>query len=103
MKYLSLEDIKSDLAWLQEHGGNDIPLREIAERMEFLIPAADVAPVVHGRWESDHGIPIQWDKYNPGCPAGSSYCSVCGEWLTASDEYASVGRYCPNCGAKMDL
>ena len=49
------------------------------------IPAADVAPVVHGRW-GDNGIP------------GSmlSGCSVCG--FTCG---APSFRYCPNCGAKM--
>ncbi len=32
----------------------------------------------------------------------SCFCSACGEWLSGSDEYAVKGRYCPNCGAKMD-
>ena len=51
-------------------------------------PAADVAPVVHGRW--------YWAK------DGHCKCSVC-------EQYATVKRlvvktnYCPNCGAKMDL
>ena len=50
------------------------------------IPAADVAPVVHGRWD-EHGK-----------------CIVCGGhapfWCMASTYYTS--QYCPNCGAKMD-
>ena len=46
------------------------------------VPAADVAPVRHGRW-INHG----W----------STVCSECGE------DYAFAKRnYCPNCGAKMD-
>ena len=50
------------------------------------IPAADVAPVVHGGW-IDNGIP------------GSmlSGCSECG--FTCG---AYSFKYCPNCGAKMD-
>lgn len=53
------------------------------------IPAADVAPVVHGRWE-------------PGNPI----CPVCG-----GDKFKDLDAdiwcdwqpdYCPNCGAKMD-
>ena len=50
------------------------------------IPAADVAPVVHGRWV-DNGIP------------GSmlSGCSVCGFTCGAYSFF-----YCPNCGARMD-
>jgi len=50
------------------------------------IPAADVAPVVHGRWV-DNGI------------SGSmlSGCSVCGFSCGAFSF-----SYCPNCGAKME-
>ena len=36
-----------------------------------------------------------------GCPNASVWCSNCGEWLTASDEYWITGRFCPNCGMKM--
>lgn len=57
------------------------------------IPAADVAPVVHGRWRALR-------KYD----ARRTYrCSVCGRTIRLSlaidiNEYAP---YC-NCGAKMD-
>lgn len=49
------------------------------------LPAADVAPVVHGKW-GDNGI------------SGSMLvkCSVCG-----FDCGASSFSYCPNCGARM--
>ena len=36
-----------------------------------------------------------------GDTTDSCYCSICGDWLTASDEYAARGWFCPNCGAKM--
>ena len=48
------------------------------------IPAADVAPVVHGRWIEEGGVQI---------------CSNCGEehsW----EEYRAT--YCEDCGARMD-
>lgn len=69
------------------------------------IPAADVAPVRRGRWISDgagkrFGTVVRLDK--DGCPVDTCHCSECGEWLTASDEYPVIGRYCPNCGAKME-
>ena len=60
----------------------------IAGEIESL-PAADVAPVAHGRWENG----------NPICP-------VCGE-----DKFKDLDAdiwcdwqpdFCPNCGAKMD-
>ena len=47
-------------------------------------PAADVAPVVHGRW-------IVTDVIT---------CSEC-QHFTRS-EFAGRWNYCPNCGARMD-
>ena len=47
-------------------------------------PAADVAPVVHGRKIEDGDIGCFW------------LCSLCGECLPYG------ASYCPNCGAKMD-
>lgn len=54
------------------------------------IPAADVAPVVHARWEW-----ITEDKYR---------CTNCGR-ITRVDEYMGKPMYngCPYCRAKMDL
>lgn len=59
------------------------------QRVKTLLmrqPAADVAPVVHGRW-LDNGIP------------GSMLrgCSVCG-FTCGSSRFL----YCPNCGARMN-
>lgn len=55
-------------------------------------PAADVVPVVHGRWE-----------YNP--PTINTYgqlrCSIC-NWWTLDPSVDRSYSYCPNCGAKMD-
>ena len=65
------------------------------------LPAADVKPVVRGEWVDDKGNVVPWDEMNTDCPAGSCSCSVCGDWLTASDEYPARGRFCPNCGADM--
>lgn len=56
-----------------------------------LIPAADVAPVVRGRW-SDAGF----GELPKHAPYGWA-CSVCGG-ISFNNEYI----YCPNCGAKMD-
>lgn len=58
--------------------------------------AADVAPVVHGRWIRPH-----WKN--------SNYCYDCsecgGEAMHRDYQWAKDGIYpiCPNCGAKMDL
>ena len=52
------------------------------------IPSTDVAPVVHGRWESNSDRP------------DTLICSVCkcGFDMWKHDPH----NYCPNCGAKMD-
>lgn len=62
-------------------------LREIIKS----VPAADVAPVVHGRW-SDAGF----GELPKHAPYGWA-CSACGG-ISFNNEYI----YCPNCGAKMD-
>lgn len=56
-------------------------------------PAADVAPVVHGRWI---GKPI--------CGNDNCRCSECGSWhhIHANLRGEVMQKYCPNCGAKMD-
>lgn len=48
------------------------------------VSAADVAPVVHGRWVyGEFDIP---------------HCSECGNDVMPN----MISPYCPNCGAKMD-
>lgn len=64
---------------------------EICTQEINSIPAADVAPVVHGRW-SDAGF----GELPKHAPYGWA-CSVCGG-ISFNNEYI----YCPNCGAKMD-
>ncbi len=61
-------------------------LAECRKRLERL-PAADVAPVRHGRWLPSDVPGSILDK-----------CSECG-----FDTGAFTFRYCPACGAKMDL
>ena len=57
------------------------------------IPAADVAPVVHGRWIYEEETLFTLSGYR---------CSVCRwpRWL--SPDVPEAFRYCPNYGAKMD-
>lgn len=59
------------------------------------IPAADVAPVVHGQWIRPH-----WKNSNYCCD-----CSECGgEAMHRDYQWHKNGIYpiCPNCGARMD-
>ena len=66
-------------------GVNDA-IREVAS-----FPAADVASVVHARWEQDAD--------------GDWYCTNCNEVVAICEsgrERTYRKPYCPNCGAKMD-
>lgn len=60
---------------------------EFIENALDFIPAADVVPVVHGRWNNMDGYKTR------------KVCSECG-WDVP--EYGKFYSYCPNCGAKMD-
>lgn len=72
-----------------EKGKDKLRLATVINELEML-PAADVAPVVHGKWVYGEDVDIQ--------------CSVCGvDALTEGDYRQVKSRYCPNCGAKMDL
>ena len=76
-----------------------------AQRAILNAPAADVAPVLHGRWIFGKDLPYSWgqipkNKYH-------LYCSECLEQafnrLEDNDPDFDVDTsYCPNCGAKMD-
>ena len=61
--------------------------REDAADCIRYMDAADVAPVVHGRW-------LYGDYYDIG-----DVCSEC-DWDSQMTHPSY--RYCPNCGAKMD-
>lgn len=62
-------------------------LRDCKEAIDS-IPAADVAPVVHGRWVT---------HYRSGTSVAKGYVSTCCDmWNNRKSDY------CPNCGARMD-
>ena len=55
------------------------------------LPAADVAEVVHSKWD---GV------FQDGACSWSGRCSACG--VRNDIPHPLVANYCPNCGAKMD-
>lgn len=59
---------------------------EICAQEINSIPTADVAPVVHGRWE----------------PIINAYGDLEGWICACGRESKELSKYCPNCGAKMD-
>ena len=65
----------------------------------YSIPAVDVAPVVHAQWEHIGIV----KKIGPIYPR----CSACGiisaAYRTQWEGLQGPWKYCPNCGAKMDI
>lgn len=68
--------------------GNPCATMTDAKRQISDTRPADVAPVVHGRW-----------NVVEGCRLDNAVCSNCGRHFQA---YYEAYRFCPNCGAKMD-
>lgn len=72
---------------------NEVVFRTVYKDLaEFVlsVPAADVAPVVHGEWVvCGDGENVPW------------MCSHCGK-TTAHKYKVMYGKFCPNCGARMD-
>lgn len=89
-EYIEREEIRGAYEKLTRSYVNDDPY--IADwRFDEMIenlPASDVAPVRHGRWDID-GVYV--------------VCSVCNR-LTLSPivKQLPTFKYCPNCGARMD-
>ena len=82
-EYIEREAAYEKCGWYNTVNGKSV----CAVRKDELavIPAADVAPVVHGRWEH--------------CGFGKEVmCSVCRCELDDGWMY----RHCPDCGARMD-
>ena len=73
-----------------------------AIRLIKILPAADVEPVRHGRWEC---------VYDDSTGETDITCSHCKNTRTVNGCFVSTdGKscyfeddYCPNCGSKMDL
>ena len=70
------------------YNGKDDMQDEIRD-MVSRFPAADVAPVRHGRWKCNKPCPVCGGDRFDGLDA-----DIWADWEPP---------YCPNCGAKMDL
>lgn len=97
--YIDREKLYNNLILLAKHqtGERQQGILGVAETVR-LFSAADVAPVVHGRWI----IGTDNDDFDVKC-------SKC-EWtdtfevagIATVERIAKAVHYCPNCGAKMD-
>ena len=66
------------------------PLQRVVDVQLGRMTAADVAPVVHGKWLKPEY------EYHVGI------CSLCGCVPLKPAFRSTPYNYCPNCGAKMD-
>lgn len=72
--------------------------QEILQLIESA-PAADVAPVVHGRWDSS----CRYELADGSLAIRLAIrCDQCGCSLRAYEWVRFKWNYCPVCGAKMD-
>ena len=92
-KYINLEElmqfpIRRD-HYDKKHGSKDFiyGIETVLEYAENL-PAADVAPIRHGRWECGKPCPVCGEDRFKGLDA-----DIWADWEPP---------YCPNCGAKLD-
>lgn len=91
-EYIERAAVLKSLGYEEKRRSNVLP----GSTFDIILkePAADVAPVVHGRWIG-----------KPLCGNDNCRCSICGSWFNvhASLRGDITQIYCPNCGAKMDL
>lgn len=95
-EYIEREAAKDELlSWSVCINHPEHLMRDDAMHVLDNIPAADVAPVRHARWD-DSG------RYT--FPGGGTAvrCTECGCALTVSEYHLNNWNYCPVCGAKMD-
>lgn len=72
-----------------EYCRNRWGMNSMTEKFLNAQPTVDAVEVVHGRWEWRHT-----NEYTEILT-----CSVCSKTEGADERH----KYCPNCGAKMDL
>ena len=83
-EYIERAALKRELAPYEEN--------DFSQQMDVILaivdaqPAADVAPVRHGRWEVEVGMNFFKERN----------CPVCKKRIESN-----FWNYCPNCGARM--
>ena len=81
---------------------------ENREKMALLtcissIPAADVEPVRHGRWDGEGDGYAETEDGEMAIVYDVWSCSQCGHTIDdGTDDPDLLPKYCPNCGAMMD-
>ena len=87
-----------DAAWDAFTSHDDPDLGRVIEENIERLPAADVAPVVHARWERFHLTDAETEPGTGFINIFVLACSRCGKYVADKTNY----KYCPQCGARMD-
>lgn len=90
-EYIKRQDALTKLYAIGFYDDEPIQTKNRALKIIRNITAADVAPVVHGRWIEE---PVTENN-------SMVKCSACGEYPEKKDQCFTP--YCCLCGAKMDL
>ena len=90
-RYIDIEPYEKDGWYLQKRYHNSYG--EVIKTTPLVsVPTAEAEPVEHGRW-----IPVTNSS-------GGFECSVCTNYAPSyRDGVEWHSRFCPTCGAKMDL
>ena len=83
--YIEREGLLDEISAARDNGGMDAIVAGTLTRYIKRAPAADVRPVVRGRWRW-----VGQDQWND-----CYECSQCGKMNTDNS------NFCPNCGADM--
>ena len=92
---------KFDRMGLGEHSFVEKVFSDGVRTIIAEMPAADVAPVVHGTWEETDLVELEDGGHElVKTPNAALRCSNCCNCF--STKLLWKDAYCPNCGARMD-
>lgn len=97
-EYLDRSSLVARMKYYEEHtteGSSEHYAYSAALREIRNAPAADVAPVAHGKW-----VHSRYDRSSEQFDVVK--CSRCGLEAYAMAYHVRDGNYCPRCGARMD-
>lgn len=77
----------------EESGSPVVDIELMIEAVQDDISAADVAPIIHAKWEMRR-------VYVNGCEGSGEEKAFCSHCNKSNKQYTPP--YCPHCGAKMD-
>ena len=93
-EYIEREALLEDIQAAVENEGMGSMVAGALKRYVKRVPAADVAPVRHGRWIEPSRL------YYGAKPYECSLC--CSDTFWKKHSITEKYPHCPNCGAKMD-